>query len=45
MTAHKSINCSKGDIRNWELARTDPDEIKENMPSIIDVHRIVVKKE
>ena len=29
---------------NWELARTDPDEIKENVPIITDVHRIVVKR-
>ena len=28
VTAHKSLNSSKGVIRNWELARTDPEEIK-----------------
>ena len=28
VTAHKSLNSSKGVVRNWELARTDPDEIK-----------------
>ena len=44
MTAHKSINSSNGVIRNWELARTEPDEIKENVPMINDVHRIVVKR-
>ena len=44
MTAHKSLNSSKGVIRNWELARTEPDEIKENVPMITDVHRIVVKR-
>ena len=44
VTAHKSLNSSKGVIRNWELARTDPDEIKENVPMITDVHRIVVKR-
>ena len=27
VTAHKSLNSSKGVVRNWELARTDPDEI------------------
>ena len=43
MTLHKSLNSSKGVVRNWELARTDPDEIKENVPMITDVHRIVVK--
>ena len=31
VTAHKSLNSSKGVVRNWELARTDPDEIKENV--------------
>ena len=44
VTQHKSLNVSKGVIRNWELARTDPDEIKENIPSIIDVQRILVKR-
>ena len=29
---------------NLELARTDPDEIKENVPMMTDVHRIVVKR-
>ena len=28
---------------NWELARTDPENIKENIPIITDVHRIIVK--
>ena len=27
VTAHKSLNSSKGVIRNWELARTEPDEM------------------
>ena len=44
MTAHKSLNSSKGVIRNWELARTDPEEIKENVPMITDVQRIVVNR-
>ena len=44
MTPHKSLNSSKGVVRNWELTRADPDEIKENVPMITDVHRIVVKK-
>ena len=44
VTQHKSLNVLKCVIRNWELARTDPDEIKENILSIIDVHRIVVKR-
>ena len=44
VTPHKSLNSSKGVVRNWELARTDPDEIKENVPMITDVHPIVVKK-
>ena len=44
VTPHRSLNSSKGVVRNWELARTDPDEIKENIPSIVDVQRIVVKR-
>ena len=44
MTAHESLNNSNGVVRNWELARTDPDEIKENVPIITDVQRIVVKR-
>ena len=28
VTPHKSFNSSKGVVRNWELARTDPDEKK-----------------
>ena len=27
VTAHKSLNSSIGVVRNWELARTDPEEI------------------
>ena len=42
MTQLKSINVSKGIARNRELARTDPDEIKENIPSSIDVQRILL---
>ena len=42
--AHRSLNSSKGVIRNWEHARTDPDEIEENVPIITDEHRIVVKR-
>ena len=44
MTAHKSLNCSKHVVMNWELARTDPEEINENFPIITDVHRIIVKR-
>ena len=44
LTQHKSLNTSKGVVRNWELARTDPDEIKENVPSILDVQRIIIKR-
>ena len=44
LTLNKSPNCSKGVVRNWKLARTDPDEINENVPIITDVHRIVVKR-
>ena len=44
VTQHKSLNTSKGVVRNWELARTDPDEIKENVPSILDVQRIIIKR-
>ena len=44
VTAHKSLNSSKGVVRNWELARTDPDEIKENVPMITDVQSIVIKR-
>ena len=44
VTAHKSLNSSKGVVRNWELARSDPEEIKENVPMITDVQRIVVKR-
>ena len=28
-------------VRNWEFARTDPDEIKENIHNIIDMQRVV----
>ena len=41
VTAHKSLNSSKGVVRNWELARTDPEEIKENVHMITDVQRSV----
>ena len=44
MTQHKSLNVLKEVVRNWELGRTHPDEIKENIPSIIDVQHIVVKR-
>ena len=46
MTQHKSLNVLKGVFRNWELMSTDPDEIKENSASIIDVQlqQIVVKR-
>ena len=44
VTPHRSLNSSKGVVRNRELARTDLDEIKENIPIIVDVQRIVVKR-
>ena len=44
VTPHRSLNSSKGVVRNWEFARTDPYEIKEKVPMITDVHRIVVKR-
>ena len=44
ITAHKSLNVPKGVVRNWELGRTDPDEIKETIQNILDVQRIVVKR-
>ena len=44
VTAHKSLNSSKLSNQEWGLARTDPDEIKENVQMITDVHRIVVKR-
>ena len=28
VTAHTLLNCSKGVVRNWELARTGPEDIK-----------------
>ena len=42
VTVNKSLHCSKG-VRNWELARTDSDEIMENVPIITDVQRIIIK--
>ena len=33
----------KGVVRNRELAITDPEEIKKNVPIITDVHCIIVK--
>ena len=45
VTAYKSLNSSKGVIRNWELARTNPEEIKENVPMITDLQCIVVKRD
>ena len=44
VNAHNSLNSSKGVVRNWEHARTDPDEIKENFPMTTNVHRIYVKR-
>ena len=43
MTAPKSLNSSRGIVRNWKLTRTDPDEIKDNGPIITVVLHIVVK--
>ena len=45
VTPHKSLNSSKGVVRNWELARDRTlMKSKKNVPMIADVHRIVVKK-
>ena len=44
MTPHRSLNCSKGVVSNWELAKTDPGEINENIPSVVDVQCVVVKR-
>ena len=44
VTPHRSLNSSKGVIKNWELANTDPEEIKRELPFITDVHRISVKR-
>ena len=44
VTQHKSLNVSKGVIRNWELVRIDFGEIKVIISSIIDVQQIVVKR-
>jgi len=44
VTPHRSLNSSKGVIRNWELARTDPEEIKREIPIISEVKRISVKR-
>ena len=41
VTPHRSLNSSKRVVRNWERAITDPDEIKENVPIITDIQRIV----
>ena len=43
VTQHKSLNVSKSVIRNWELTRTDPEEIKKNVPLILDVQYIIIK--
>ena len=40
MTQPKSLNISKGGVRNWELARTDPDQI---LVHIFNVQCIIVK--
>ena len=45
VTPHRTLNTCKGVIRNWELANTDVDEIKSYIPSIIDVYRIVAKRD
>ena len=45
MTPYRSLNGFKCVGRNWELARTDPDEIKDNVPIITYIQRIVVKME
>ena len=44
MTPHKSHNVPKCVVRNWVLARTHPDKIREIIPSIIDAQCIVVKR-
>ena len=45
VSPHRSLNTCKDVIRNWELANCDPDEIKRNVPNIVEVHRIVSKRD
>ena len=45
VSLHRSLNTCKGVIRNWELANCDPDEIKRNIPNIVEVHLIVSKRD
>ena len=42
VTQHKSLNVSKGIVRNFEFVRTHPDE-KKKFLNTIDVQCIVVK--
>ena len=46
MTPYRPLNNSKCVVRNWELAMNWelPDEIKESIPIITDVQRIVMKR-
>ena len=45
VSRHRSLNTCKGVIRNWELANCDPEEVKRNIPNIVDIHRIVLKRD
>ena len=45
VSPHRSLNTCKGVIRNWELANCDPEEVKRNIPNIVDIHRIVSKRD
>ena len=45
VSPHRSLNTCKGGIRNWELANCDPEEVKRNIPNIVDIYRIVSKRD
>ena len=45
VSPHRSLNTCKGVIRNWELANCDPEEVKRNIPNIVDIYRIVSKRD
>ena len=45
VSPHRTLNTCKGVIRNWELANTDTEEIKRCIPNVIDVYRIVTKRD
>ena len=45
VSPHRSLNNCKVVIRNWELANCDPEEVKRNIPNIVDIHRIVSNRD